>query len=92
MLPSAFRVKPIIWFFITLLSTAYRCAAFVQKRNYLPPPVDKYRFSNALHFPLFTALPTAVAPIVCVDVFRFSVKVSFVDGRKGKRIKLAGPM
>src|ERR1700727_2693348 len=57
-----------------------RYAPFVQKRDDLPPPADKYRFSNTLHFPLFTASPAAIAPIVCVDVFRFSVKVTFVDG------------
>jgi hypothetical protein len=55
----------------------------VQKRDELISAVDKYRFSNALHFWLCTGLREAIAPIVCVDVFYFSVSVDCVDGRKG---------
>src|SRR5579864_8402467 len=46
-----------------------RCAVFVQKQEQSEAPVDKYRFSNHLHFYLCTGLLRAIAPIVCVDVF-----------------------
>jgi hypothetical protein len=45
--------------------------------------VDKFPHCNRLHFSLSTARMQAIAPIVCVDVFYFSVKVVCVDGRKG---------
>jgi len=42
---------------------------------------------NDLHFVFFTAVEEGTAPIVCVDIYECSVKVAFVDGRKGQRNK-----
>jgi hypothetical protein len=60
---------------------------YVQKRDQMTSPVNKFQGSNYLHFALSTGLPGAIAPIVCVDVFHFSVKVNCVDGRKGRHNK-----
>jgi hypothetical protein len=68
-----------------------RCAVRVQKPEQFNPPVDKDRFRNDLHLHLCTAPHVAVAPIVCVDVFAFSVKVVPVDGRKGRHTKVSQP-
>jgi hypothetical protein len=60
----------------------------VQKPDELHSPVDNLPSASHLHFRLFTALPQAIAPIVCVDVFYFSVSVVCVDGRKAQRNKI----
>ena len=56
---------------------------YVQKADEFPAPLAKVLPYSNLHFALFTALPHALAPKVCVDDFFFSVKVICVDGRKG---------
>ena len=56
---------------------------YVQKEDRSLVPLAKVLPYSSLHFALFTALPQALAPKVCVDDFFFSVKVVCVDGRKG---------
>ena len=56
---------------------------YVQNQDGFDPSVDNFLYYMCLHFSLCTGWPSVIAPIVCVDVFYFSVKVVCVDGRKG---------
>jgi hypothetical protein len=52
----------------------------VQNRDELIFQICKRQFSNSLRSELFTGLRQAIAPIVCVDIYEWSVKVAPVDG------------
>jgi hypothetical protein len=83
MRPSALHVKTIIWFWINIFPFAVACETFVQNPSELNLPVDNFPTRNDLHFCLCTGFQKAIAPKVCVDFCEPSVKVAFVDGRKG---------
>jgi len=53
--------------------------------------ISNFMCCNDLHFLLFTGRMRGIAQIVCVDFYEASVKVAFVDGRKGQRNKICRP-
>src|SRR5579872_609187 len=57
--------------------------SYVQNLTELQSCVHNFFLHSHLQFALCTASTICIAPIVCVDVFYFSVKVVCVDGRKG---------
>src|ERR1035441_2225065 len=82
--PTLSTVQTIIWFpFICFAVRPSLVQSYVQNTAKLISSGDKFSPCNHLHFSLCTGLPQAIAPIVCVDVFQFSVSVVCVDGRKG---------
>jgi hypothetical protein len=68
------------WFAGYFFSLFISVQPSVQKRDELIFQIRNRQFSNSLHFELFTGLPQAIAPIVCVDIYEWSVKVAPVDG------------
>ena len=77
------RVKTIIGFGVDFCLRAGDVQDSVQIESWLTRGFPKRRLYNKLPFPFFTASPLSIAPIVCVDIYECSVKVAFVDGRKG---------
>ena len=77
------RVKMIIGFGVDFCFILVNVQDSVQIESFVTNEIPNKRLYNKLPFPFFTAARLSVAPIVCVDIYECSVKVAFVDGRKG---------